>query len=185
MGLKRRLEGRKQNLELLQGQAGEIQELHGAEPHVSEPYTTHGPCLLILGSVCHTTPNLQTGINSIGHASVDRPIHGHRRHRDAVAQRDTLEGVWAEQIRHGIAHQLKGALLQEASRLRHLDFLPSLHPFDVTTVKSEATPYPGHPSALPSDRPDAGRCGRGRRRYCDKAGYRVAGSSALWLARRP
>src|SRR4051794_5952852 len=64
MGLKRRLEGRKQNLELFQGQAGEIQELHRAEPHVSEPYTTHGPCLRILGPACPPTPNFQTGITS-------------------------------------------------------------------------------------------------------------------------
>jgi hypothetical protein len=61
MGLKRRLEGRKQNLELFEGQAGEIQELRGAEPHVSEPYTGLGPCLLILRSVCHATPNYKPG----------------------------------------------------------------------------------------------------------------------------
>ena len=35
--LKCRLEGRDQDLKLLNGQAGEIQELRGAQPHVSEP----------------------------------------------------------------------------------------------------------------------------------------------------
>src|ERR1700730_5180773 len=65
VGLKRRLEGRKQTLELFEGQTGEIEELRGAEPHVSKPYTSHGPCLPIPGSVCHVTLNSQTGINSI------------------------------------------------------------------------------------------------------------------------
>src|SRR4051794_2373490 len=46
MLLERRLEGRDQDLKLLQGQAGEVQELRGAGLHVSEPNTGHGSCLL-------------------------------------------------------------------------------------------------------------------------------------------
>jgi len=44
--VERRLEGRDQLLKLVEGQAGEIQELHWAGLQVSEPYTGHGWCLL-------------------------------------------------------------------------------------------------------------------------------------------
>src|SRR3954467_10615653 len=46
MVLERGLEGRHQNLKLLQGQTGEIEELRRASLHVSEPYSSHGSCLL-------------------------------------------------------------------------------------------------------------------------------------------
>src|SRR5690348_7006006 len=46
MLLECRLEGREQDLKLLQGQAGEIEELRGAGLHVSEPDTGHGSYLL-------------------------------------------------------------------------------------------------------------------------------------------
>ena len=42
MVLERGLEGRHQNLKLLEGQTGEIEELRRAGLHVSEPYTSHG-----------------------------------------------------------------------------------------------------------------------------------------------
>jgi len=44
--VERGLEGRDQLLKLVEGQAGEIQELHWAGLQVSEPYTGHGWCLL-------------------------------------------------------------------------------------------------------------------------------------------
>ena len=46
VGLKRGLKRRDQLLKLVQGQAGEIEELCGAGLQVSEPYTGHGMCLL-------------------------------------------------------------------------------------------------------------------------------------------
>src|SRR5690242_8540526 len=53
MLLERRLEGRDQDLKLLQGQAGEVQELRRAGLHVSEPYSSHGSC-------CTATNTLDT-----------------------------------------------------------------------------------------------------------------------------
>jgi hypothetical protein len=46
MGLERRLEGRHQLLKLVEGQAGQIQELRGAGLHIGKPYTGHLWCLL-------------------------------------------------------------------------------------------------------------------------------------------
>jgi hypothetical protein len=45
-GLKRGLKGRDQLLKLVEGQAGQIQELRGADLYVGEPYTGHSWCLL-------------------------------------------------------------------------------------------------------------------------------------------
>jgi len=44
--LERGLKGRDQLLKLVEGQARQIQELHGARLHVGEPYTGHLGCLL-------------------------------------------------------------------------------------------------------------------------------------------
>ena len=46
MRLERGLKGRDQLLKLVEGQAGEIQELRGAGLHIGEPYTGHAWCLL-------------------------------------------------------------------------------------------------------------------------------------------
>src|SRR6266568_1612961 len=48
MCLKRRFKGRDELLELVERQAREIQELRGAGLQISEPYTSHGTCLLSL-----------------------------------------------------------------------------------------------------------------------------------------
>src|SRR5690242_19771074 len=64
MLLERRLEGRDQDLKLLQGQAGEVQELRRAELHVSEPNTGHGSCLLSRHGSITDTSILLIEINS-------------------------------------------------------------------------------------------------------------------------
>ena len=46
MCLARGLKGRDEELKLVQGQAGEIQELCGTSPHIDESYTDHTWCLL-------------------------------------------------------------------------------------------------------------------------------------------
>jgi hypothetical protein len=62
--LERRLEGRDQGLKLLQGQTGEVQELRGAGLHVSEPYSSHGSCLLSRHGSITDASILLIGINS-------------------------------------------------------------------------------------------------------------------------
>src|SRR5690349_20986300 len=64
MLLERRLEGRDQDLKLLQGQAGEVQELRGAGLHVSEPYSIHGSYLLSRHGSITDACILLIGINS-------------------------------------------------------------------------------------------------------------------------
>ena len=46
MGLECGLKGRGQLLKLVERQAREIQELHGAGLHIGKPYTGHTSCLL-------------------------------------------------------------------------------------------------------------------------------------------
>jgi hypothetical protein len=47
MRLERGLKGRDEELKLVEGQAGKIEELCGAILHVSEPYMRHWWCLLL------------------------------------------------------------------------------------------------------------------------------------------
>src|SRR5271166_4791484 len=61
MRLERSLEGRHQRLKLIKGQTGEIQELRGAGPNVSEPYTSHGVGLLSLGHSAGGAANYKSG----------------------------------------------------------------------------------------------------------------------------
>src|SRR4051794_26365715 len=65
MLLERRLEGRDQDLKLLQGQAGEVQKLRRAGLHVSEPDTGHGSCLLSRHPSIRNASIFLIGINSI------------------------------------------------------------------------------------------------------------------------
>jgi hypothetical protein len=39
--------------------------------------------------------------------AVDRVVHGHRRHHDAIAQRDAFEREGTEQIRHDVFSWLR------------------------------------------------------------------------------
>src|SRR3954447_20129645 len=64
MLLERRLEGRDQDLKLLQGQAGEVQKLRRAGLHVSEPDTGHGSCLLSRHPSIRNASIFLIGINS-------------------------------------------------------------------------------------------------------------------------
>src|SRR4051794_7478412 len=56
--------GRDQDLKLLQGQAGEIEELRRAGLHVSEPDTGHGSCLLSRHGSIRDDSIFLIGINS-------------------------------------------------------------------------------------------------------------------------
>ena len=53
MRLERRLEGRDQLLKLVEGQAGQIQELRGAGLHVGEPYMAICGASFMGGTVYH------------------------------------------------------------------------------------------------------------------------------------
>ena len=46
MGVERRLEGRDEELKLVERQAGQIQERRGVSLHIGEPYAGHTWCLL-------------------------------------------------------------------------------------------------------------------------------------------
>src|SRR5947208_736863 len=63
--VERRLKGRDQLLKLVEGQAGEIQELCGARLQIGEPYTSHESCLLSLSrDVRGASYQKESGINS-------------------------------------------------------------------------------------------------------------------------
>jgi len=66
MRVQRRLKGRDQLRKLGEGQAGAIQEPRGAGLQVSEPYTSHGSCLLSLyRDIRGASYQKESGINSI------------------------------------------------------------------------------------------------------------------------